>query len=511
MMKKITLLGLLLVAAFASRPTPRPDVRVASKKFTESVILGEMLKVLAADKGQTAEHLRELGGSRLVFEALVNGEVDAYPEYTGTLVRELLSDRSIESSEQLRNALAELGVRVSQPLGFNNTYGIGMRRERADELGIKRISDLARYPNLRFGFSNEFTEREDGWPGLRAAYDLGHHQATGLDHDIAYRQLELEQIDAIDVYTTDARIRTLGLTVLEDDRDYFPRYDAVILYREQLAKRFPETVASLLRLEGQLSEDQMVELNGQVESRGTTESEAAAGYLGSELRVSANVREPTRMMRIASRTLEHLELVRRSLLPAILFGIPLGVFASKSRWLGQLVLAGTGIVQTIPALALLVLLMPLASVIGVDSVGTGSRTAIMALFLYSLLPIVRNTYTGLTAIEPGLLESAEVLNLPGWYRMLHIELPLASRSILAGVKTAAVINVGFATLGALVGAGGYGQPILSGIRLADTSLILEGAVPAAVLALLVQAVFDLVEPLLVPAGLRLKRETAMST
>jgi osmoprotectant transport system permease protein len=511
MIKRVAVLGLLLVAAFASWPTPRPDVRVASKKFTESVILGEMMRVLIEDKALSAEHLRELGGSRLVFEALVNGEIDAYPEYTGTLIRELLANRGIESDEQLDNVLAEMGVRVSRPLGFNNTYGLGMRRERADELGIQRISDLARYPNLRFGFSNEFTEREDGWPGLRAAYDFVTHQATGLDHDIAYRQLELEQIDAIDVYTTDARIRTLGLTVLEDDRDYFPRYDAVILYRAQLAKRFPEAVASLLRLEGQLSEDRMVELNGQVESRGKTESEAAADCLESELQVVADVREPTRVMRIVSRTLEHLDLVRQSLLPAILFGVPLGVIASKSRWLGQLVLAGTGIVQTIPALALLVLLMPLASVIGVDSVGTGSRTAILALFLYSLLPIVRNTYMGLTAIEPALLESAEVLNLPSWYRMLHIELPLASRSILAGVKTAAVINVGFATLGALVGAGGYGQPILSGIRLADTSLILEGAVPAAVLALTVQALFDLVEPLLVPAGLRLKREAAMST
>ena len=129
-----------------------------------------------------------------------------------------------------------------------------------------------------------------------------------------------------------------------------------------------------------------------------------------------------------------------------------------------------------------------------------------ALFLYSLLPIVRNTYTGLRDIPPPVRESAEALGLPPGARLRLVELPMASREILAGIKTSAVINVGTATLGALIGAGGYGQPILTGIRLDDVGLILQGAIPAALLALLVQGVFDLAELVVVPKGLRLKSE-----
>ena len=137
----------------------------------------------------------------------------------------------------------------------------------------------------------------------------------------------------------------------------------------------------------------------------------------------------------------------------------------------------------------------------------GYPQAVVALFLYSLLPIVRNTYVGLRGIPPQLLESAIALGLPGWVRLWRIELPLASRMILAGVKTAAVINVGFATLGGFIGAGGYGEPIFTGIRLNNYGVILQGAVPAAVLALLVQAVFELVDRILVPKGLRIRRAT----
>ncbi len=136
--------------------------------------------------------------------------------------------------------------------------------------------------------------------------------------------------------------------------------------------------------------------------------------------------------------------------------------------------------------------------------GIGGPPAVLALFLYSLLPIVRNTYTGLREIPPAIRESAAALGLPPFARLQIVELPMASRSILGGIKTSAVINVGTATLGALIGAGGYGQPILTGLRLDNVGLILEGAVPAAVLAIVVQGVFEIAEQLLVPKGLRLK-------
>jgi osmoprotectant transport system permease protein len=154
-------------------------------------------------------------------------------------------------------------------------------------------------------------------------------------------------------------------------------------------------------------------------------------------------------------------------------------------------------VQTIPSLALLALLVPL------PFFGISARTAIAALFLYSLLPIVRNTASGLQDIPRSLRESAIALGLTPSARLWQIYLPMASRSILSGIKTSAVINVGTATLAALIGAGGLGEPILSGLNLNDHVTILEGAIPAALLALLVQSLFDLFDRVLIPKGLRL--------
>lgn len=504
MIRRVSLIVILLVAAFAPRPVDKAAIRVTSKKFTESVILGEMFRLLAEDSGPATQHLRELGGTRIVYEALRAGEVDIYAEYTGTLINELFAGRDIESLADLKAALADEGIRMSAPLGFNNTYALGMLPDRAEADDIRSISDLNRVTGLRFGLGSEFLEREDGWPGLKEAYGLSPNRVTGLDHDLSYRQLQLGLVDVIDVYTTEARIDALDLTVLEDDRSYFPRYDAVILYRDDVGEQFPEAVRNVLRLEGQLSEKAITACNRRVEIDGESEQQVAADFVEREFGIEADVSEPGRAARILQRTIDHLELVRRSLLPAILTAVPIGILAARNVWFGHIALGVTGILQTIPSFALLVMLLPVAAMLGLQSIGAGSGTAIIALYLYSLLPIVRNTQAGLAGIDSSLQESAAVLNLPSWYRLTEIELPLASRSILAGIKTAAVLNIGFATLGALVGAGGYGQPILSGIRLANTGLILEGAIPAAVMALAAQAAFEFVERFAVPQGLRVK-------
>lgn len=494
--------ALLLVLAFVPLGRRTASLKVGSKKFTESVVLGEMCQQLAEDAGAAATHYRELGGTQLVFQALVNGDIDVYPEYTGTIAEEILAETELGSLEEMRAALDGRGVKLSQPLGFNNTYVLGMLKPKAEELGIRAISDLVRHPDLACGFSNEFMDRQDGWPNLQKRYELPQRNVMGLDHDLAYRQLKLGAIDVIDTYATDAKIGVYDLALLEDDLNYFPRYDAVLLYRADLARRYPLAVTSLLRLEGRLSAKDMIGANSRVEIDRVSESRVAMEYLDQQLGVKIGLREPTRVGRIAARTLEHLDLVRKSLIPAILLAIPLGVLAVKLPRLGQFILGVVGVVQTIPSLALLVMLMPLMAAWGLASVGLGSATAVAALLLYSLLPIVRNTHAGLHDIPPEHQEAAVALGLAPGYRLLEIELPLAARSILAGIKTAAVINVGFATLGALIGAGGYGQPIITGIRLNDTGLILEGAIPAAALALLAQAGFELSERFLVPAGLR---------
>jgi osmoprotectant transport system permease protein len=474
--------------------TAQPEVRIGSKTFTESVILGELARLVIRHAGASAIHISELGGTRTTWDALLAGDIDVYPEYTGTLLRELLAGAALSDMRALRASLQRHSVRMSAPLGFDNSYGIGMQRGYAKRLGIAKISDLAAFPHLRFGFSNEFMDRSDGWPGLSAHYDLPQTAVRGLDHDIAYRGLANGDIDATDLYATDAEIRYYDLVVLEDDRDYFPAYEAVWLYRDELMKQVPDAVPALLRLQGRISRAEMTGMNARAKLEGVSENEIAARFLADEFGFASDVRAPSLLANLARHTREHLALVLTSLSGAVIIAIPLGITAARKPRLGHAILAITGIIQTIPALALLVFMIPW--------LGIGAPPAIVALFLYSLLPIVRNTYTGLRNIPVEVRESAEALGLPAGSRMRRVELPMAMPTILAGIKTSAVINIGTATLGALIGAGGYGQPILTGIRLDDMGLILQGAAPAAALALLVQGLFELAERYLVSIGLK---------
>lgn len=493
---------LILLAGLAPLPRASVQVRVGSKKFSEAVVLGEMMRLLLEHEGLTVAHYRELGGTRILFDALASGEIDAYPEYTGTILKEIFAGRDAADDRAMRDLLRGMGLGVAGPLGFNNTYALALTRDRADELGIKSISDLRRTPELRIALTHEFLDRGDGWPALKRAYGLQQARVVGVDHDLAYRRLLAGEIDLIDVYTTDAMIGRSDLVLLEDDRSFFPRYDAVWLYRLDSASREPRLSAALKRLEGTISEDAMRALNDEVESRRASEAEAAAGFLERRLGVRVAVRPPSLGGTIAKHLVEHLDLVRRSLLPAVVVGVALGVFCQRFRRAGGIVLAAVGLLQTIPSLALLVLLLPVVSALGYRSVGEGSATAVVALFCYCLLPIVRNTFTGLDGIPRGTIESATVLGLGPLPRLADIELPIATPTILAGIRTSAVQNVGFATLGAIIGAGGLGQPILRGIRLNDASLIAAGAVPAALLALLLQLVVDAVEWAVTPRGLK---------
>ena len=469
-------------------------VVVGSKSFTEGVILGEMLRALTLEAGLPARHQRALGGTRLVFNALASGEIDAYVEYTGTLSREIFASAQARDLEDLESLLAARGIVLAGPIGFQNNYALGMRADDAERLGIRRVSDLVRHPGLRLRFSNEFMERADGWPGLRAAYGLPQRDVAGVEHDLAYRAIEAGAADLTELYTTDAEIAYYGLHVLDDDRAFFPRYEAVLLYRADLEQRNPGAVAALRRLLGMIDATGMARLNAAVKIDGRGESEVAAEFLADSVGLRSTLQAEGRLQRLLRHTREHLLLVGLSLAVAIAVAVPLGIVAARRPRVGQFLLGLVGIGQTIPALALLVFMVPLA--------GIGAGPALIALFIYSLLPIVRNTHAGLAGIPVELLESADALGLPRKARLWRIELPLAAPTILAGIKTAAVINVGGATLGALVGAGGYGQPILTGIRLDDTALILEGAVPAALMAIGVQALFEVAERYLLPGGLR---------
>lgn len=492
-MTRLAFLILLLLGSILHAQDP---LRVGSKSFTESVLLGEMLAESARREGLRVEHKASLHGTRLVYEAVRSGAVDVYPEYTGTLLREIFADRQIATQDELRAALAEVGLAMSDPIGFNNTYAIGVLPETADRLGLSTISDLRNHPGLGLGFTNEFIERRDGWRALRDAYGLSQGDVRGIDHDLGYRALGSGAIDAKEVYTTDAKIESMGLTVLIDDREHFPRYDAVWVYRADLPDRLPAAMRAIESLTGVLDERAMSALNAQVDIDGRTEAEVALNYFENRGLASGTLTLGGRIRQAASdiprTTAQHAVLVGVSMLLAIAIAVPLGVMAARWSKLEQVVLGVSGILQTVPSLALLALLVSLLAV-------TGRVPTIIALFVYSLLPIVRNTHAGLTQIPQAVRDSARSLGLPRGRMLLDVELPLALPSIFAGIKTAVVINVGTATLGGFIAAGGYGDPILAGIRRVDTVLILAGLIPAALMAIVLTLLLDLLERTLVPS------------
>ncbi|OWK35103.1 L-proline glycine betaine binding ABC transporter protein ProX [Fimbriiglobus ruber] len=475
-----------------SRGSEKPVV-IGSKKFTESVILAEMGTQLARAGGVEARR-DDLGGTPALWLALTGGDIDAYPEYTGTITRQILN----ADPPDLAAALAAHGVRVSRSLGFRNNYALGMRKDVAAAKGIATISDLRTHPALRLGFIHEFLDRPDGWPGVKRRYELPQTDVQGMNHTLAYRALVEKAIDVTEVYTTDGEIAQFDLLALTDDRHFFPAYEAVWLYRADLETRHPKVVAQLRRLEGRISEADMQRMNGRAQGEQKEDERQIAGEflhntVGLEGGPAVGSIDGSLGGRLLETTYEHLRLVVPSLLAAVLVAVPLGMVAARRPTLGTVVLALTGVLQTIPSLALLLFMIPL--MMWLVGQGTGAPPAIAALFLYSLLPIVRNTHAGLIGIPAPLRESAEALGLPWWAILWRIEIPLAVPTILAGVRTAAVINVGTATLGGFIGAGGYGRPILRGIDKFDVPLMLEGAIPAAVMALAIEAFFGLIERL----------------
>ncbi len=468
----------------------KPVITVGSKTFTESYILSEIIAQIIEDAGEADVQRRlGLGATGIIFESLKSGQIDIYPEYTGTISEAILKNPKLQSLSEIGLALVPLGLKISDSLGFNDTYALAVRKDLSNQQNIKTMSDLKKYPGIRAGFTHEFLKRSDGFDSMVKHYGYVFTNYAGMEHSLAYQSLAENKIDLVEVYSTDAKIQKYNLELLKDDRDFFPKYLAVLLYRKELLTKFPKTMAALENLENQINEQKMVELNAKVELDNWSFEKAARFYLNKD-----QSKKSTFLPMFIKRTKEHLALVFISLFVAILFGVPLGILASKNRHLAQVVLLLSGLLQTIPSLALLCFLIPLF--------GIGYLPAVVALFLYALLPIVRNTYLGLMAIDFRLLESAQTLGLSRWDRLRLIEIPLASPSILSGIKLSAVINVGTATLAAFIGAGGYGAIIVTGLALNDTNLILQGAIPSAVLAVLVHGLFEIADHFLIPDGIK---------
>ncbi len=506
----------------AHAQNPQRPIVVASKTFAESYLLAEVFaQVLEAD-GHAVDRRPGLGMTELLMQAIIGGDVDVYPEYTGTGLAAVLGETATGGSVQVFNRVIEAyevrwGLHWLPPLGFENTYAIAMRREAADSLGVGTLSGLAAIaPELVGGFSPDFIGRADGLDGLATAYGIEFRGTRSLLQAVKYQALEEGEVDVIDAYSTDGAISRYDLTVLTDDRGFFPPYDAAPLLSRAFHEERPEAVLALNSLSGRIGVDAVRRANERIEVDGRPVAEVAAALLA-EIGLGAGPpgpaldaegiggREGPRAPLLAlprymwdnrrdlgRQVARHLFLVLASLGAAIVVALPAGVVLERRRALAGSALRVAGVLQTIPSIALLAFMIPV--------LGIGVAPAVAALFLYSLLPILRNTYTGIIEAAPEAVGAGRALGMTEWQLLRRIRLPLAAPVIMAGVRTAAVINVGTATLAAFIGAGGLGDPIVAGLSLTDSVMILSGAVPAAALALVVDWGLAGAEAVVAPRG-----------
>lgn len=487
----IVLMTFILVVGAADLAGGQTVV-VGSKHFNEGYILAEIIARLLEDRGFPVERKFGLGGTLICFEALKNGEIDIYPEYSGTLAQAILKLPGRVSYAELRGTVKRrFDMDLLDSFGFDNTYAIALRRNLARQRGLKTISDLARFPDLRFGFSYEFLNRHDGWPGLARTYGLS-ARPVGIEHGLAYQAIREKELDVTDVYSTDGDIKKFDLLLLKDDKQYFPQYLAAPVVRGELDGRVKRILGELA---GTIADEQMRRLNAMVILEGKSFAAVAHRFLREAglLKAEGRLVEESKWVTLLFRTATHLKLTFIALLAGMVVAIPFGIWVYRVRAIARPVMYTAGLLQTIPSIALLAFMIPLF--------GIGAKPAIVALFLYSLLPILRNTAAALFSIDPVLKKVSVGMGLTAQQRLRYVELPLAAPTILAGIKTAAVINIGTATLAAFIGAGGLGEPIVTGLALNDTSLILEGAIPAALLAIMTEWAFEGLERLLIPKHL----------
>ena len=492
-MKRAPMIAILLGTLWSCGSFGAEPIVIGGKIFTESYVLGEMAaQTIESSSRVPVNRKLGMGSTGILFEALKSGAIDVYPDYTGTLAEAILKRPELRSLDEIRGALSGMGLTISASLGFNDTYALAVKEEFAEAHDLHSIGDLIPIEaSIKAAFSYEFMDRKDGYPGLVGSYHLSFNpqKVNRMEHSLSFQAIDQNAVDLIDVYSTDAKIKKLHLRLLRDDHNYFPVYQAVWVARKSFVEKHPQEWQALLGLEGKISEEAMLDMNAQADIQKVGFDKIAAQFLGSEIPDSKGW-----LHEIARRTKEHLWLVGVSLLFSVLVGIPLGVAAVRFHAAGQAILLSSAVIQTVPSLALLCFLIPVF--------GVGTKPALAALCLYSLLPVVLNTFTGIRAVNPIHVENARAFGLNRRQVLFRVVLPLASPTLLAGIKTATIVSIGTATLAALVGAGGYGAPIVSGLALNDVPTILMGAVPAALMALVAHGMFELLGMVLIPAGLR---------
>jgi osmoprotectant transport system permease protein len=271
-------------AVWASRSGSTRDVIVGSKNFTEQIVLGELIAQVLERQGLTVERRFNLGGTAIAHEALISGGIDTYVEYSGTSLTAIFNlPRSRDPNQvftQVRERYASLGVTAMPRLGYNNTFAMLVRAADAERLGLRTIGDLNKFAGVRAGFGYEFLERPDGFKGLSAAYGLRiAGQPRIMDLNLIYRAVASNDIDVTAGDATSGQIASLNLAVLEDDRRYFPAYEAVPLVRADVLLRFPQIGEALGRLEGAVTDAEMRRMNYAVDGEKQEPSRVARAFL----------------------------------------------------------------------------------------------------------------------------------------------------------------------------------------------------------------------------------------
>lgn len=485
---KVVSFQILMMLSFSLHG--QQTIRVGAKHFNEGYILSEMIALVLEDGGYKVERKFNLGGTSVSFEALRTGAIDVYPEYTGTIEREILKETKSLSLEQLDEQLkTKFNLQISQPYGFNNSYALLINSSLKEKLEITTISDLVNHPELRVGLSYEFIDRQDGWNKLSSFYNL-RQKVVALEHGLAYQAIRENKIDITDAYSTDGEINKYNLVILRDDRLFFPSYQAVSFSRNELEENAKHLLSKLTLF---LNEKEMQRLNALALYESKSHREIAEDFLVKKGLIRAVESRDSGSL-ILAKAWRHIELTFLGLIGAMVIAIPLGILIFRNRRASKIILYLAGILQTIPSIALLALMIPFF--------GIGAVPAVLALFIYALLPILRNTIIGLSTVDPSLKKVASAIGLTTWNRLRMVEIPLAMPTLLAGIRTAAVINVGTATLAAFIGAGGLGEFIVTGLALNNVNMILRGAIPSAILAIVTELIFEAIEKVTLPKQLQ---------
>lgn len=483
---------------------PSSTIKIGGKVFTEQNILVDLLKIYLEDKGYKIQTQKNLGGTFVAYEALKNGNLDMYVEYSGTSYHSIFKQKDIlsekETHQWLKTAFAREKIYLFKGLGFSNSYALLV----PDSSKHKTIKDLIdNSKNLSIGFEHEFLTRPDGYDNLLEAYGLKFKNTKTMNVGLMYEALKTQQLNVGVGYTTDGRNKAYNLKVLEDNLNYFPKYKAEIIARQDVLNSHENLQSELMALTGQINHEDMTQMNYEVDALKKSSNLVARNFLYEKNLISFSSSKVSKgflglksheIRLVKNKLLEHIRICLIALAVSLVLGFSLGTLAFEYKPLKSIVFTFVNLMQTIPSLALFGFLIPF--------MGIGFYPAMAALVLYSILPLVHNVYIGLSEVDQDIIESCQAIGMSRKQILTQVRIPMAMPTLGAGLRTCTVIIIGTATVAAFIGAGGLGELIFQGISSLNHRMILLGAVPAALLALLADILVHFTMSRLTSPGLK---------